>query len=266
MITGIFGISLIRSVIQEIKIKEKAQRLAFQLKEANKKLKKLDEAKSEFISIASHQLRTPLSAVKGYAAMLLEEVKDPERKDALNKIFLSNERLIKLVNDLLNLSRIERGKLQFNFKERQLADILDSVIAELQMLATRRGLKIIYNRVDLPLLKIDEDKLRQVFINIIDNAIKYTPKGTITIKTYLDENNVIIAVHDTGIGMKQEDINSIYEKFQRGKTGIDICPSGTGIGLYIAHKIVEAHNGRIWAESKGVNQGSTFYIKLPLPD
>ncbi len=265
MITSIFGIRLIKSVLQEIEIREKAQKLAFQLKEANKKLKKLDEAKSEFISIASHQLRTPLSAVKGYAAMLLEEVKDPERKDALNKIFLSNERLIKLVNDLLNLSRIERGKLQFNFKERQLADILDSVVAEFQMLAVKRGLKINYERVNLPLLKIDEDKLRQVFINIIDNAIKYTLKGKITVKTYLDEDSVTIAVRDTGVGMKQEDINSIYEKFQRGKTGIDICPSGTGIGLYIAHKIVEAHNGRIWAESKGVNQGSTFYVKLPLP-
>jgi signal transduction histidine kinase len=261
----IFSAILIRSVLREINQKEKTQKLASQLKEANKKLKKLDEVKSEFILIASHQLRTPLSSIKGYTAMLLEEIKDPERKDTLNKIFLSNERLIKLVNDLLNLSRIERSKLQFNFKERQLADILDSVVAEFQMLATRRGLKINYERINLPLLKIDEDKLRQVFINIIDNAIKYTLKGKITIKTYLDEDNVTIAISDTGVGMKQEDIDSIYEKFQRGKTGIDVYPSGTGIGLYIAHKILEAHNGRIWAESKGIDQGSTFYIKLPLP-
>ncbi len=262
--TTVFGIRLIKSVVHEIDQKEKTQKLAIALKEANKKLKKLDETKSEFISIASHQLRTPLSAVKGYAAMLLEETKDPEKKDALNKIFLSNERLIKLVNDLLNLSRIERGKLQFNFKEKQLADILSSVVAELQMLATRRGLKIIYNRVDLPLLKIDGDKLRQVFVNIIDNAIKYTLKGKIVIKTYIDDNSVTVAIHDTGVGMKQEDIDSIYEKFQRGETGRDINPSGAGIGLYIAHKIVGAHNGHIWAESKGINQGSTFYIKLPL--
>ena len=260
----IFSATLIRSVINEMRQKDEIQKLADNLRDANKDLKKLDEAKSEFISIASHQLRTPLSAVKGYAAMLLDDTKDPSKREALNKIYLSNERLIKLVNDLLNLSRIERGKMEFRFQEGQLADLLDSVVSEFQIIATRANLKLSYEKVNLPIIKMDENKLRQVFVNVIDNAIKYTREGSVAIKTILDEEHIIITVKDTGIGMRKEDVASIYEKFQRGKTGLEIYPNGTGIGMYIADQIIKAHNGQIWGESHGVNLGSTFYIKIPL--
>jgi signal transduction histidine kinase len=260
----VFSATLIRSVIAEMNQKEEIQGLASNLKKANDELKKLDEIKSEFISIASHQLRTPLSAIKGYAAMLLDDVQDPEEKEALNKIYLSNERLIKLVNDLLNLSRIERGKLEFIFRPCQLADLLDSVVSEFQMIAKRRGLKLTYEKVNLPFITADEDKLRQVFLNIIDNAIKYTLKGSVTVKTLLDNDSVVVAIQDTGVGMKPEDQKPVYEKFQRGKTSAVVNPDGTGIGLYIANKITEAHHGRIWSESYGINLGTTFYVKLPL--
>ena len=261
----IFSGTLIRSVIGEIEQREKIQKLAGDLEKANQNLKRLDEAKSEFISIASHQLRTPLSAIKGYTAMLLEEIKDASSKEALDKIYLSNERLIKLVNDLLNLSRIEQGKMQFVFKEIQLADVLDSIVNEFQVVAKKRGLKLIYEKVNLPLLKLDEDKIRQIFVNLIDNAIKYTLQGEIVLKTFLDEDSVTIATKDTGVGMKKEDLDSMYQKFKRGSSGLEVNPTGTGIGLYIAQKITEAHQGSIWAESEGINKGSTFYVKLPLP-
>jgi len=260
----IFSATLIRSVLRELEQKEKIEKLASKLTKTNKELKILDQAKSEFISIASHQLRTPLSAIKGYAAMILDDIDDPEKKEALNRIYLSNERLIKLVNDLLNLSRIERGKLEFRFKKEQIVDLIDSVVSEFKMVAKKRGLRLNYEKTSLPLIKMDSDKLRQVFINIIDNAIKYTLKGSITVKTFIDDDSLLVTIADTGIGMKKEDIKSIYQKFQRGKTGLEVYPSGTGIGLYIAHKIIEAHHGKIWAESKGKNLGSTFYIKLPL--
>lgn len=259
-----FSAILIRSVVREIEQKEKIQNLANELKSANEELKKLDEVKSEFVSIASHQLRTPLSVIKGYAAMLLEEMKESEEKEAINKIYLSNERLIKLVNDLLNLSRIERGKLQFEFRKTQLADVIESVISEFQMLARRRGLKLNYEKVHLPLVKIDADKLRQVFVNIIDNAIKYTLHGGITIKTLLEDDAIVISIRDTGVGMRKEDLGAIYEKFQRGRAGSEIHPNGAGIGLYIANEIIKAHKGRMWAESSGLNQGTCFYLKLPL--
>jgi signal transduction histidine kinase len=260
----VFSGILIRSVINEMNQNEKIQKLANDLQGANKDLKKLDEIKSEFISIASHQLRTPLSAIKGYSAILLDGMKDSPEKEALNKIYLSNERLIKLVNDLLNLSRIERGKMEFHFQEGQLADLLDSVVSELQIIAKRAKLELNYDKMNLPIIKMDENKLRQVFLNVIDNAIKYTPEGSIAVKTFLDEDNITITIKDTGIGMKKEDIASIYEKFQRGKTGLDIYPNGTGIGLYIANEVIKAHGGKIWAESKGINTGTTFYIEIPL--
>jgi histidine kinase len=132
------------------------------------------------------------------------------------------------------------------------------------MIAKRRGLKLTYEKVNLPFVMADEDKLRQVFINIIDNAIKYTLKGSIAIKTLLDNDSVTVIVQDTGVGMREEDLHSVYEKFHRGKSSAELYPNGTGIGLYIANKIIEAHHGRIWAESPGINQGSTFHIKLPL--
>jgi signal transduction histidine kinase len=260
----IFSGTLIRSVINEIEQKERISNLAEELKKANKHLKKLDQIKSEFISIASHQLRTPLSAIKGYAAMLLDEIQDSEEKEALNKIYLANERLIKLVNDLLNLSRIERGKLEFNFKKAQLSDLINSVVGEFQVIAQRRGLKLKYHKVDLPLMNLDVNKLRQALTNVIDNAIKYTPRGKIIVRTKIDDENATISVEDTGIGMRQEDLGAIYKKFQRGSSSAEIHPDGTGIGLYVAHKIIQAHGGKIWAESEGLNKGSTFYIKLPL--
>jgi len=145
-----------------------------------------------------------------------------------------------------------------------LADLLESVVGELQIIAKRAKLTLGYDKMILPIIKMDENKLRQVFINVIDNAIKYTPEGGIVVKTLLDEDHITITIKDTGIGMKKEDIASIYEKFQRGKTGLDIYPNGTGIGLYIANEVIKAHGGRIWAESKGINTGTTFYIEIPL--
>ncbi len=264
LLTVLFSVQLIKSVLKEVESREKSQKLAKKLRQANRKLKKLDKTKSEFVSIASHQLRTPLTAIKGYAAMLIDDSKNPEEKQALRQIYFSNERLIKLVNDLLNLSRIERGKMQFHFVETQLSDIISSVISELKMLVRKKGLKLTYHKVDLPILKIDPTKIKEVLVNIIDNAIKYTPKGKITVKTFVDEDSVIVAISDTGIGMSKDDVKAIYQKFQRGRAVSQVYPNGTGIGLYIANKIIQAHNGRLWAESDGLGRGSTFYIKLPL--
>ena len=264
LIAVVFSVFLVKSVLHEVSLREKAQKLMKQLRQANRKFKKLDKTKSEFVSIASHQLRTPLSAIKGYAAMLLDSAKNPEEKEALHRIYVSNERLIKLVNDLLNLSRIERGKLEFNFQQAQLSDILASVVNEMRMFAEKKDLKLVYRKSDLPLLKLDVSKIRQVFLNVIDNAIKYTPKGKIIVETFRDKQNVVVAIKDTGIGMTKTDIENLYQKFQRGKTSFQVNPSGTGIGLYIARKIVQAHGGRIWAESAGLHKGTSFYINLPL--
>ena len=262
----VFGIFLIRSVLQEIRAREKVELMAQKVKKANYQLRKLNQSKSEFISIASHQLRTPLSAIKGYVSMILDGTYGPldkQKREILELVYSSNERLIGLINDLLNLSRIERGKLQFEFRPVNINEILDSVVKELKVNASKKKLKIIYTARDLPLLQADPYKLRQVFVNILDNAIKYTEKGSIRIKTQIKLHKIVIIFKDTGLGMTPDEITSIYDKFRRGRGGEKYHVGGMGIGLYICYKIIEAHHGKLYAKSKGVNKGTTFYVELP---
>lgn len=263
-----FGILLIRAVIKEIKDKEQMQKMAVELKKANIELKRLDRAKSEFISIASHQLRTPLSSVKGYISMILEGTYGEigaKIKEILSKVYQSNETLISLVNDLLNISRIERGKIEYNFQKTDLFKITSEVIGELNLGAEKKNLKInLFGEQNEFYINADSEKITQVALNLVDNAIKYTQKGEINIKLEQKENNVLLSVSDTGIGMAKEEIRNLFKKFSRGKEITKTNTGGTGLGLYIAYKIVEAHKGKIWAESKGRGMGSVFYVSLPM--
>ena len=256
-----------------IKLEEEVDKATQDLKKANLQLKKLDEAKSDFISIASHQLRTPLTVTKGYISMILEgnfgkitkKIKNP-----LHKVYESNERLINLVEDLLSISRIESGRLVYTFEKKDLKEVLDSTFFELKDSALKKNLKLIYNSNDSKkyLAKIDSMKLRQVFMNLIDNAIKYTYKSREEggeIKISLSEKNkkILFCVEDNGLGIPKEAMNSLFKKFSRGK-GISIVhTNGTGLGLYVAKEIIKAHSGRIWAESEGENKGAKFCFELP---
>lgn len=243
------------------------------IREVNE-LRRLSEAKSEFISIASHQLRSPLTAIKGYVSMLFDGsfgTVDGQIKGILSKIYLSNERLIKLVEDLLNISKIEEGKLEFDFQKVNINDIIQSVVDELKSLAYEKGLTISFQPWPLSSIKLDPLKIRQVVTNLLDNAIKYTEMGGVFIEVKGHElgtgNNkkfIVVAVKDTGIGMTQEEIDGLFERFHRGVRIPKIHPEGSGLGLYIAKKIVEAHGGRIWAESEGKGKGSAFFVELPL--
>ncbi len=262
----VFGVFLIKSILQEINVRRKIEEIAHKLKNANRKLRKLDKVKSEFISIASHQLRTPLSAIKGYISMILDGTYgniDGEKKEVLDRVYASNERLIALVNDLLNLSRIERGKFQFEFRKiDNISEILASVVNEFRINAEKKGLKIDYKEKEIPAINADPHKLRQVFVNIIDNAVKYTEKGKLKIETEIHSKKIIFTFKDSGIGMTREEISLIYEKFRRGRGGKKYHAGGMGIGLYICYKILEAHNGKIYAKSRGRGKGTTFYVEI----
>ena len=267
-LTVVFGILLIRSVKNEIKQREELEKLTKQLKTANAKLKKLDAAKSEFISIASHQLRTPLTVIKGYLSMIREgdfgklgeKIKDP-----IEKIFESSQRLISLVANLLNISRIESGRLKFNFTEMQLEDMIESVMEELKNKADEKGLEFTFKRhkKPLPKIRIDEEKIRQVVANIIDNSIKYTDEGKVEVQLNQEDKNLYFCVKDTGAGIKRNDIGKLFQKFSRG-TGKTKTTDGTGLGLFVARQMVEAHKGSIWVESKGEGHGSKFCFTLPI--
>lgn len=252
-----------------IKLKAEVKRATRELVEANEKLKILDRAKSDFISIASHQLRTPLTVIKGYISMMLEGSFGALTKleqESLTKVFESNERLIQLVENLLNLSRIESGRLQYNFEKHNLANTVDSVVDELTGTATSKGLKLKYKAPakSFPESMIDIEKIRQVVMNLIDNAIKYTKKGTVSVSLKQEGDNIEFCVSDTGMGMDQDDIPNLFKRFSRGKGTALVHTEGTGLGLYVARKMVEAHDGKIWAESPGRDQGSKFCFTMPI--
>ncbi|MBU4432573.1 GAF domain-containing sensor histidine kinase, partial [Patescibacteria group bacterium] len=250
------------------KLKREVAKQTRELIEANEKLRQLDQAKSEFISIASHQLRTPLSIIKGYISMILEGnfgVLTPGEKDSLEKVYKSNERIIDLVENLLNVSRIESGRLQFTFEEKQLQDLVASVYDELSINAKEKKLKFefIKSVAKLPLVNLDETKMRQVIMNLIDNSIKYTSSGKVVVSLKKQKDNILFCVSDSGVGIKSDDLPNLFKKFSRGSGSSLINANGTGLGLFVAKKMIEAHRGRIWAESAGKGVGSRFYFEVP---
>jgi len=252
-------------------LQKEVNRQTKELREANIRLQQLDKAKSEFISLASHQLRTPLSIIKGYISMLLEGTwggVSEKQKEHLEKVYTSNERLIKLVEDLLTVSRIESGRLEFNFKSLDLDELVQNIVKEFGQLAEKKGLylKYVQPAQALPEVKADSLKIRQVIQNLIDNAIHYTKKGGATIKLKAERNKVIFSIEDTGVGISAEEQTTLFEKFSRGRGVTKMHTEGTGLGLYLAAKLVEAHRGRIWVESEGKNKGSTFCFELPVKE
>jgi len=271
----ILGYLLIKSTLEEIKRRQEIEKLSEQIRISNirlqaalKALERLDKAKTEFLSIASHQLRTPLTAIKGYLSMIQEGLYGRPSKELdaiLNKIYLSNTRLIDLVNSLLDISRIEMGRMEFKFETIQIEKLIESIIEELSIQAKQKNLYLKFKKPERPLpkVKVDESKIRQVILNLIDNAIRYTEEGGVTIKVKNLISAIQISVRDTGIGLTPKEIESLFGMYARGK-GMSIFPEGAGLGLYVARKLLEAHLGRIWAESAGKDKGSTFYVDLPI--
>ena len=251
------------------KLEREVEKATAELREAYEELKKLDKAKSEFISIASHQLRTPLTVIKGYISMLKEKVYGelPEKVEKpLANIYTSNERLIKLVNDLLNVSRIEAGRMEMNLEKLPIEEIINSVAEELKNVVKEKNIYLKFEKPEKasPKISVDKEKIRQVIMNVIDNAIRYTEKGGVTINLKSQNSNLKIIVKDTGAGLTKYELSKMFESFSRGAAGTRLYTEGVGLGLYVARRFVEMHRGKIWAESKGKGKGSTFYIELPI--
>jgi signal transduction histidine kinase len=250
-------------------LQEKVDEQTAELKKAYDDLKILDKAKSEFISIASHQLRTPLTAIKGYVSLIKENSygKVPKKMEKpLDSVYISNERLIKLVNDLLNLSRIEAGKVELKSEKTSIEKIIESIIDELQNIAKNKGLKLIWEKPkkEFPKVFVDTDKIRHAIFNLVDNAIRYTDAGSIIINMEIKDKKLEISVKDTGRGISREDLTKLFNSFSRGSAGKTIHTEGVGLGLYIAKSFTEMHNGKVRAESEGEGKGSVFTIELPI--
>lgn len=269
----ILGRTLIRSVKIEVEQRERLEVLRLKLEEsniklenANDKLKDLDKLKTEFLSLASHQLRSPLTAIKGYTSMVLEgdfgEL-NPQAKDAVERVFQSTMNLTKIVEDLLNVSKIEQGGMKYEMAPFSLAEISRDMAKDLSITASKKNLKLNYegdSDIDCN-VNGDKEKIRQVVLNFIDNSIKYTRVGEINVSVKRKGDKVVFAVKDTGMGMTPEIKAKLFQKFSRGD-GARMNTGGSGLGLYLAKEIVEAHKGTVGVESEGIDKGSIFYFEL----
>jgi signal transduction histidine kinase len=249
-------------------LQRKVNDATVKLRGSNRKLHQLDEAKDEFISMASHQLRTPLTSVKGYLSMVLDGdvgKVTPEQRKVLEEAFNSSQRMVYLISDFLNVSRIQTGKFELERTQSNLAEVLSDEIAQLRIMASSRNLKIDYAQPShFPVAYIDQDKFRQVMMNFIDNAIYYSnPNTTITISLTKEADDIVFKVMDQGIGVPAEERHRLFTKFYRATNAKKQRPDGTGIGLFMAQKVIVAHEGSIIFDSKE-NQGSTFGFRLPL--
>lgn len=263
----VIGTLLIKSVIKEVSQREKIELLAKDLQKANERLTELDRQKSEFVSFATHQLRAPLTAMKGYASLILEGdlgKLSHEIRSAITRIYDSSNTLTNIVDDYLNISRIELGSMKYSFEHVDLKELVDNVIGELGPNIAKSHLKFVFevDRDKRFLVNADKDKFKQIIANLVDNAIKYTPAGTVTASLYKKDKNICFSVHDNGIGIAPEVLPKLFAKFSRAENGNRQNIHGTGLGLYVAKQIVDAHKGRIWAESVGEGKGATFFVEL----
>jgi len=244
------------------------ENFSYQITIANEKLESLDKLKTEFLSLASHQLRSPLTAIKGYTSMLLEGdfgMVGEKQKEAINRVFESSIHLSKVVEDLLNVSKIEAGGMKYEMAPFDMEKAASDLAADLSVTAKNKGLDLTFASDNKPpyMINGDMEKIRQVMLNVIDNAIKYTEKGSIKVMLAKDQarKTIKISVTDTGMGISAEDKEKLFQKFSRGAGG-KINTGGSGLGLYLAKTIVEAHGGTIAIDSPGAGLGSTFSIEL----
>ena len=242
------------------------------LQDANEKLKGLDKLKTEFLSLAAHQLRSPLTAIRGYTSMLLEGsfgAVDEKQKEAINRVFESATHLSKIVEDLLNVSKIEAGGMKYEMAPFDLEKAVHDIATDLSITAEKKGLKLNYaNDAKGPYtVNGDMEKIRQVVLNVIDNAIKYTMQGSVSVMLSRDEARKMfkVAITDTGMGISPEEKEKLFQKFSRGAGG-KTNTTGSGLGLYLAKQISEAHGGEVVIDSPGVGLGSTFTIELKVMD
>lgn len=262
----VFGVLLIRSVRQEVKQREELQRLNEKIEATNKQLETLSRFKSELLSLASHQIRAPLGAIKGFVSLIMEGsygAIDPKVKEPLDKVKASADELISLINTFLDVRKVEDGKMEYQFAKTDLGKIVGEVVELMRPVAQKKALTLTFVPPAKPVfVNADLEKLKQVFQNLVDNSIKYTPSGFVKVALEEKDGSATFVITDSGLGIPSTLIPYLFEEFirdERVKKNI----RGTGLGLYIAKQIVIAHSGKIWAESPGEGKGSTFTITLP---
>jgi signal transduction histidine kinase len=247
----------------ELRVTQRTKELA----RANDELKRLNKTKSDFVSAVSHELRTPLTSIKGYASILASEklgALPPAVKERLKKIDKHSDNLTKLVNGLLDISRIESGKVEMKIEELKLRDLIDEVLDIIAPVAKAKEIEVrLKLSEDVVNIWADKSQISRVFINLLNNAVKFTPqKGNVTIEVHSANGYYQFSVIDTGIGISKQDLPNLFTEFYRADNVINQKERGTGLGLSLVKRIIEAHGGKIWVESKP-GEGSNFIFTLP---
>jgi signal transduction histidine kinase len=271
----IVGIWLIRSVIKEVEQRETIEKIEKELekayeveKRANEELKNLDKVKNQFLLQTQHDLRTPLTAVRGYCDLLLGGTfgkQSKKTKDVLERIETVITGKMNDINNFLDIAQFKLGKGVVSLKPGvELLPMLDEITNGLAYKAESKGIYLKLEKPDkILIISADREKLKAAIFNIVDNAVKYTTTGGVDIK--VETNDVLnITVSDTGIGIPQDKIKNIFESQFERTAMAQKTDTGSGIGLYLSGQIIKLHNGKVWAESGGEGKGSTFHIELPI--
>lgn len=269
-VSTLVGIFLVKSISREVAERERNEHLVKELAAANARLEDISAEKTAFLSFASHQLRTPLQSIVGYLSLLKDGSFGamPEKAAyAVDNLLLSGTMMSKTIDDFLDASKVELGVMQYMKETFDMRELVRETVFEQEIQARRKGLELHEHTVEVPCMVIaDKAKCKHVFVNIIDNAIKYTQHGSVSVTTQLPSGSqtVRIVIQDTGIGVAPEDMSRMFEKFSRGSTANEHRIAGTGVGLFIAKEMVEAQGGTITIFSAGRGMGTAFTIEFPL--
>lgn len=258
-----------KSLEHTMLLNTKIKKINEELQSANTQLKSLDTLKSEFISLASHQLRSPLTVIKGYASTLTDGVvgeMNPKQTEIVHHIYTSAQGLASVVEDFLSVTKIEQGGMKYSFEPVDVGEMLENLTSDMKIVAEDKHLSFstAIDRTEMFMVNADAVKLKQVFLNMIDNSIKYTRAGSVTVSLTKNhqEKSIVFSVQDTGVGITEETRKKLFTKFGRGEAGT-LNAGGSGLGLYLAQEVVRAHKGTITVESDGEGKGSRFSVIVP---
>ncbi len=244
------------------------EELQQRIKQATEHLQQLLDMRSHFLTVASHQLRTPTTIVRGMLSLLIEdpEMTIPDQRSLMNKAFTSAGRLERIISELLSATALEDPTAQPDVEQVDIVDVISAINDQLQPLAKDRGTELVvtFPSAAYTPMKGDKFKLQEAITNVVDNAIRYTPKGRVTVLVEQGPMNVTVHVEDTGVGLTDEDKKIIFDKFQRGVHIKEVEPNGTGLGLFITKRIIDLHGGSIHVDSAGRNKGTTFTLSIPV--
>ncbi|MEZ5336372.1 MAG: GAF domain-containing sensor histidine kinase [Methanolobus sp.] len=247
---------------------EELSKANIELSAANEELKSLDRMKDDFLSNVSHEFKTPLTSIQGYSQLISDETLgevNEHQKKAVDTVIRNSERLRRLVDSLLYLSRAQSGKLSYSFMPVEIEDVIDNSIQDLALQAEGKHIELVKDiEGKLPVITADRDKMMDVFVNLIDNAVKFTPDGgKVTVSAHASEDSIYVNVEDTGIGIPEEKIPKLFQRFYQVDSSVKRRYGGTGLGLYICKKIVEDHKGDIHVTSEE-GKGTVMHVRLPL--